>query len=69
MLWDLKKKDDKGKPFRGHKAAIEDCDLAPGGQLIASVDAEGFLFITKVDGGEVTKLKGDDKMVSVIWKD
>jgi len=33
MLWDLKKKkkDDKGKPFRGHKAAIEDCDLAPGG--------------------------------------
>jgi len=37
--------------------------------LIASVDAEGFLFITKVDGGEVTKLKGDDKMVSVIWKD
>jgi WD40 repeat protein len=30
ILWDLTKKDDKGKPFRGHKAPIEDCDLAPG---------------------------------------
>lgn len=30
MLWDMTKKDDKGHSFKGHKAPITDCDLAPG---------------------------------------
>lgn len=37
--------------------------------MIATVDAEGNLFISKVDGGNDIKLKGDGKMVAVVWKD
>ena len=37
--------------------------------MIATVDAEGYLFITKIDSGDVIKLKGDGKMVAVVWKD
>jgi len=70
ILWDLTKAD--GKPLKkmsGHKAAITDCNMSPGSDMIASIDVEGNIIITKIADGSQNKMKTEGKIVAVDWKD
>lgn len=53
----------------GHKAAITDCNMSPGSDMIASIDVEGNIIITKIADGSQNKMKTEGKIVAVDWKD
>ena len=51
----------------GHKAAITDCNMSPGADMIASVDVEGNIIITKIADGSQSKMKTEGQLIIFLY--